>query len=54
MQGPKNTADAPVDLFSNFLFQYDVSVNHRSHKLNVVSIANGTALSFLQQNRLMS
>ena len=54
MHGPKNTCDVPVDSFSNLLFRYDVSVNHRSHKLNVVSIAKGTASSFLQQICLMS
>ena len=51
MHGPKNTGDFPVaSTTTKRRLRYDVSVSHKSHRLNVVSIAKGSEMPLQQQN----
>ena len=50
MHGPKNTGDFPVASTTKRRLRYDVSVSHKSHRLNVVSIAKGSEMPLQQQN----
>ena len=44
MHGPKNTGDFPDVSTTKCRLCYDVSVSHKSHILNVVSIAKGSEM----------
>ena len=50
MHGRKNTGDFPVVSTTKGRLRYDVSVSHKSHRLNVVSIAKGSEIESQQQN----
>ena len=50
MHGPKNTGDFPVASTTKRRLRYDVSVTHKSHRLNVVSISKESEMLLQQQN----
>ena len=49
MHGPKNTGDFPVASTTKRRLRYDVSVTHKSHRLNVVSISKESEMPLQQQ-----